>query len=303
MEQLRFDDRVAVVTGAGGGLGKAYALLLAERGAKVVVNDLGGSLDGQGADATPAQQVVDEIKAGGGEAIANYDSVADRDSANKIISAAIDNYGKIDILINNAGILRDKSFIKMEPDDYRKVMAVHLDGTFYCTKAAFAHMKEQGYGRIVSTASAAGLYGNFGQVNYGAAKLGIAGMMNCLAQEGARYNVKANTIVPTAGTRLTFTVLPEDVIGKVKPEYVAPVVAWLCSEQCDQSGIMISAGGGYFSRAAIVEAPGVVFDPDQDITVEMVINKLDQIMSLEGAGEHDSAIEHAGSIMSKINTK
>jgi len=303
LEQLRFDNRVAVVTGAGGGLGKAYALLLAERGAKVVVNDLGGSLDGQGADATPAQQVVDEIKASGGEAIANYDSVAEWDSANKIINAAIENFGKVDILINNAGILRDKSFIKMELDDYRKVMSVHLDGTFYCTKAAFVHMKEQGYGRIVSTASAAGLYGNFGQVNYGAAKLGIAGMMNCLAQEGVRYNVKANTIVPTAGTRLTFTVLPEDVIGKVKPEYVAPVVAWLCSEQCDQSGIMISAGGGYFSRAAIVEAPGVVFDPDQDITAEMVINKLDQIMSLEGAGEHGSAIEHAGSIMSKINSK
>ena len=303
MEQLRFDDRVAVVTGAGGGLGKAYALLLAERGAKVVVNDLGGSLDGQGTDAAPAQQVVDEIKTGGGEAIANYDSVAKWDSANNIINTAIENYGKIDILINNAGILRDKSFVKMELEDYRKVMSVHLDGTFYCSKAAFAYMKGQGYGRIVSTASAAGLYGNFGQVNYGAAKLGIAGMMNCLAQEGARYDIKANTIVPTAGTRLTFTVLPEDVIGKVKPEYVAPIVAWLCSDQCDQSGVMISAGGGYFSRTAIVEAPGVVFDPDQEITVEMVIDKIDQIMDLEGAEEHASAIEHAGSIMSKINTK
>ncbi len=303
MEQLRFDDRVAVVTGAGGGLGKAYALLLANRGARVVVNDLGGSLDGQGTDAAPAQQVVDEIKTGGGEAIANYDSVAKWDSANNIINTAIENYGKIDILINNAGILRDKSFVKMELDDYRKVISVHLDGTFYCSKAAFAYMKGQGYGRIVSTASAAGLYGNFGQVNYGAAKLGIAGMMNCLAQEGARYDIKANTIVPTAGTRLTFTVLPEDVIGKVKPEYVAPIVAWLCSDQCDQSGVMISAGGGYFSRTAIVEAPGVVFDPDQEITVEMVIDKIDQIMDLEGAEEHASAIEHAGSIMSKINNK
>ena len=303
MGQLRFDDRVAVVTGAGGGLGKAYALLLANRGARVVVNDLGGSLDGQGADAAPAQQVVDEIKAGGGEATANYDSVAEWDSASNIINTAVESYGKIDILINNAGILRDKSFAKMELDDYRKVMSVHLDGTFYCTRAAFNHMKEQGYGRIVSTASAAGLYGNFGQVNYGAAKLGIAGMMNCLAQEGARYNVKANTIVPTAGTRLTFTVLPEEVIGRVKPEYVAPIVAWLCSEKCDESGIMISAGGGYFSRAAIVEAPGMVFDPDQDITVEMVVEKIDQVLDLSGAEEHASAIEHAGSIMSKINTK
>lgn len=301
MEQVRFDGQVAVITGAGGGLGRAYALLLAERGAKVIVNDLGGTLDGEGTDTTPAQAVVDDITASGGEAIANYNSVAEWDSANKIIKAAIDNFGRIDILINNAGILRDKSFLKMELDDYHKVMSVHLDGTFYCTKAAFAHMKEQGYGRIVSTASAAGLYGNFGQVNYGAAKMGIAGMMNCLAQEGARYNVKANTVVPTAGTRLTFTVLPEDVIGKVKPEYVAPVVAWLCSDQCDQNGTIISAGGGYFSRAAIVEAPGVVFDPDQDISVEMVVDNLDQIMNLDGAEEHGSAIEHAGSIMSKIN--
>lgn len=303
MEQVRFDGQVAVITGGGGGLGKAYALLLAERGSKVVVNDLGGSLDGEGADTTPAQQVVDEIKACGGEAIANYDSVAEWESANKIINAAIDSFGRIDILINNAGILRDKSFLKMQLEDYRKVMSVHLDGTFYCTKAAFAHMKEQGYGRIVSTASAAGLYGNFGQVNYGAAKMGIVGMMNCLAQEGARYNIKANTIVPTAGTRLTFTVLPEEVIGNVKPEYVAPAVAWLSSNQCDQSGIIISAGGGYFSRVAIVEAPGVVFDPGQDISIEMAVDKLDQIMNLDGAEEHGSALEHAGSIMSKINTK
>ena len=163
MEEIRFENKVAVVTGAGGGLGKAYALLLAARGARVVVNDLGGTFDGSGADATPAQQVVDEIKAAGGEAVPNYDSVAEWESAQNIIKTAIDNYGQIDILINNAGILRDKSLLKMELEDYRKIMDVHLDGTFYCTKAAFSPMKEQAYGRIVSTASAAGLYGNFGQ--------------------------------------------------------------------------------------------------------------------------------------------
>jgi NAD(P)-dependent dehydrogenase (short-subunit alcohol dehydrogenase family) len=301
MPEIRFDNKVAVVTGAGGGLGKAYALLLAARGAKVVVNDLGGTFDGSGSDATPAQQVVDEIKAAGGEAVANYDSVAEWDSAQKIVNTAVNTFGRLDILINNAGILRDKSILKMEMEDYRKIMAVHLDGTFFCTKAAFAIMKEQTYGRIVSTASAAGLYGNFGQTNYGAAKMGIAGMMNCVAQEGARYNIKANTIVPTAGTRLTFTVMPEDVIGKVKPEYVAPVVAWLCSEECNETAKMISAGGGYFSRAAVVEGPGVVFDSTKKITVEMIVEKLDQIMTLEGGREYASAMEQAGTVLSKMS--
>ncbi len=301
MTTIKFDGKVAVITGAGGGLGKAYALLLASRGAKVVVNDLGGTFDGSGSDATPAQQVVDEIKAAGGEAVANYDSVAEWDSAQNIINTAINQYGRLDILINNAGILRDKSLLKMELEDYRKIMSVHLDGTFYCTKAAFAIMKDQTYGRIVSTASAAGLYGNFGQTNYGAAKMGIAGMMNCVAQEGARYNIKANTIVPTAGTRLTFTVMPEDVIGKVKPDYVAPVVAWLCSEECTETAKMISAGGGYFSRAAVVEGPGVVFDSNKEITIEMIVDNLEQIMNLEGGKEFASAMEQAGTVLSKMS--
>jgi NAD(P)-dependent dehydrogenase (short-subunit alcohol dehydrogenase family) len=301
MEKIRFDGKVAVITGAGGGLGKAYALLLASRGAKVVVNDLGGTFDGSGSDSTPAQKVVDEIKASGGEAVANYDSVAEWESAQKIIQTAIDNYGRLDILINNAGILRDKSLLKMELEDYRMIMAVHLDGTFFCTKAAFAIMKEQTYGRIVSTASAAGLYGNFGQTNYGAAKMGIAGMMNSVAQEGARYNIKANTIVPTAGTRLTFTVMPEDVIGKVKPEFVAPIVAWFCSEDCEETATMISAGGGYFSRAAVVEGPGFVFDSSKEISIEMVVEKLDQIMNLEGGREYASAMEQAGTVLSKMS--
>ncbi|MEW5783478.1 MAG: SDR family oxidoreductase [Bacillota bacterium] len=301
MEKIRFDGKVAVITGAGGGLGKAYALLLASRGAKVVVNDLGGTFDGSGSDSTPAQKVVDEIKAAGGEAVPNYDSVADWESAQKIIKTAVGTFGKVDILINNAGILRDKSLLKMEMEDYRKIMSVHLDGTFFCTKAAFPFMREQAYGRIVSTASAAGLYGNFGQTNYGSAKMGIAGLMNCVAQEGVRYNILANTIVPTAGTRLTFTVMPEEVIAKVKPEYVAPIVAWLCSEQCLESGKMLSAGGGYFSRAAVVEGPGVVFDPNKEITVEAVVEKLDQIMNLEGGREFASAMEQAGTVLSKMS--
>jgi len=301
MSEIRFEGRVAAVTGAGGGLGRAYALLLAARGAKVVVNDLGGTFDGSGADSTPAQKVVDEIKAGGGEAVANYDSVSAWEGAQNIIKTAVDAYGKIDILINNAGILRDKSMIKMELDDYRKVISVHLDGAFFCTKAAFPYMREQGYGRIVSTASAAGVYGNFGQTNYGAAKMGIVGLMNCVAQEGARYGILANTIIPTAGTRLTFTVMPEEIIGKVKPEFVAPIVAWLCSDRCRESARMYSAGGGYYSRAAVVEGPGVFLDVNNEITIEMIDSNLDRINSLEGGREFASAMEQAGLILSKMN--
>lgn len=300
-EEIRFDGKVAVITGAGGGLGKTYALLLAKRGAKVVVNDLGGTFDGTGADNTPAQKVVDEIKAAGGEAVPSYDSVAEWESAQKIIRTALDNYGRIDILINNAGILRDKSLMKMEIDDYRKIISVHLDGTFFCTKAAFPHMREQGYGRIVSTASAAGVYGNFGQTNYGAAKMGIAGLMNCVCQEGAKYGILANTIVPTAGTRLTATVMPAEIVEKVKPDYVAPIVAWLCSEQCQVSGKMFTAGGGYYSRAAVVEGPGVFFDPSKEITVEMVVEKLSQIMDIGGGREFASAMEQTGYALSKMS--
>lgn len=300
MEEVRFDQKVAIVTGAGGGLGKAYAMLLAKRGAKVVVNDLGGTFDGSGSDSTAAQKVVDEIKAAGGEAIANHDSVDEWESARQIVNTALDYYGRLDILINNAGILRDKSLLKMEIEDYRKIMSVHMDGTFFCTKAAFAPMKDQAYGRVVSTASSAGLYGNFGQTNYGAAKMGIAGLMNSVAQEGERYNIKANTIIPTAGTRMTFTVMPEEIIGRLKPEYVAPMVAWLCSDICGVSGKMFSAGGGYFSRAAVVEGDGVVLDVKKEITIETIAENIDRIMNLEGASEHGSAVEHTGTILSKV---
>ncbi|NLA11779.1 MAG: SDR family oxidoreductase [Firmicutes bacterium] len=300
MSELRFDGRVAVITGAGGGLGKAYALLLAERGAKVVVNDLGGTFDGEGADSTPAQKVVDQIKSGGGDAVANYESVSEWDSAQKIIQAAIDQYGQVDILINNAGILRDKSLLKMEIADYLKVIEVHLNGTYYCTKAAFAHMREQGYGRIVSTASAAGVYGNFGQTNYGAAKMGIVGLMNCVCQEGARYGVLANTVVPTAGTRLTATVMPPDVVDKVKPEYVAPMVVYMCSEQFQESGKIYTAGGGYYSRAAVIEGPGIFLDTGAGITPDMIAEQIEKISSLEDGREYSSAMDQTGYVLSKM---
>lgn len=300
MSELRFDGKVAVITGAGGGLGRAYALLLAGRGAKVVINDLGGTFDGEGADSTPAQKVVDEITAAGGEAVANYESVSEWESAQKIIQAAIDNYGKVDILINNAGILRDKSLLKMEIADYLKVVEVHLNGTYFCTKAAFGPMRDQNYGRIVSTASAAGVYGNFGQTNYGAAKMGIVGLMNCVCQEGARYGVLANTIVPTAGTRLTATVMPPDVVDRVKPEFVAPMVVYMCSDTFSESGKIFTAGGGYFSRAAVVEGPGVFLDTGVEITPDIIAENIEQISSLEGGREYGSAMEQTGYVLSKM---
>lgn len=296
----RFDDRVAVITGAGGGLGRAHALLLAGRGAKIVVNDLGGSFDGEGSDATPAQKVCDEIKAAGGEAVPNYDSVSEWDSAQKIIKTAIDTYGKIDILINNAGILRDKSMMKMDIVDWDLIIAVHLSGTFFCTKAAFPFMREAGYGRIVSTSSAAGLYGNFGQTNYAAAKLGIAGMMNSVKLEGAKYNIKANTLVPVAGTRLTATVMPPQVVDQIKPEFVSPVVAYLVSEGCELSGAMMVAGAGYFSRAAIMEGPGYFFDDPAAVTVDDIAAKLSEITTLEGAAEYDSVQAQTGRALSHL---
>ena len=300
MPELRFDGKVAVVTGAGGGLGEAYALMLAQRGAKVVVNDLGGTFDGKGSDSTAAQKVVEQIKAAGGEAVANHESVSSWESAQKIIQDAIDHYGKIDILINNAGILRDKSLLKMEIADYLKVIEVHLHGTFFCTKAAFGPMREQGYGRIVSTASSAGIYGNFGQTNYGAAKMGVVGLMNCVCQEGARYGILANTIMPTAGTRLTATVMPPDVVAKVKPEFVAPMVIYMCSEKFQESGKIYSAGGGYFSRTAIVEGPGLFLDTASGITPDLVAEKIEEIGSLEGGREYGSAMEHSGYVLSKM---
>lgn len=265
-----------------------------------MVNDLGGTFDGKGADNSAAQKVVEQIKETGGEAVANHESVSQWESAQNIIQTAIDAYGRVDILINNAGILRDRSLLKMEIDDYLKVIAVHLNGTFYCTKAAFAPMREQGYGRIVATASAAGLYGNFGQTNYGAAKMGIVGLMNCACQEGARYGILANTIVPTAGTRLTATVMPPNVVDKVKPEYVAPMVLYMCSEQLQASGKIFTAGGGYFSRAAIVEGAGLFLDTAAEITPDMIAEKIDQISSLQKGREYSSAMDQTGYVLSKM---
>ncbi len=284
---LRFEDKVAVVTGAGAGLGRVYALELAKRGAKVVVNDLGGSRDGAGGSSAPADTVVKEIKAMGGEAVANYDSVATAEGGQAIIDAAVAAFGRVDIVINNAGILRDKTLVKMDPENWDTVMDVHLKGAYNVTRPAYVKMREQGYGRIVFTTSAAGLYGNFGQTNYSAAKMGLVGFMNTLKIEGGKNDIKVNTVAPVAATRLTEDILPPEMLAKLKPEFVAPLVLYLCSEQCPDSGRIYNAGMGYFNRAAVLTGPGAVVGDGKSIpTPEQVAEAMPKIKSMAGAKEY-----------------
>ena len=294
MGEIRFDGKVAVVTGAGGGLGRAYALLLASRGAKVVVNDLGGATDGTGSGTTMAEQVCDEIKKAGGEAAPDYNSVVDGD---KIVKTALDAFGTVDIVVNNAGILRDVSFMKQTDQDWDLVYQVHLLGSRNVTKAAFPVMREKSYGRIVMTTSAAGLYGNFGQTNYSAAKMGIAGLANTLKFEGAKYNIKVNTIAPIAGSRLTAQVMPENLIKALQPEFVAPLVAYLCSEECQETGFIYSVGGGYFSRVAYFEGEGVYLGIDKEIAIEDVQAKMSAINDLGKAEEKTQAIDQSMKVL------
>ena len=290
-DKIRFDDRVAIVTGAGAGLGEAYALELARRGARVVVNDLGGSRDGSGkGSSSPADLVVEAIKAFGGQAVANYDNVATPEGGENIVKTALEAFGRLDILINNAGILRDKSFLKMEPENWQAVMDVHLNGAYHVTRPAMAVMKENAYGRVIMTTSAAGLYGNFGQTNYSAAKMALVGLMNSLKLEGNKYNIKVNTIAPIAASRLTEDVMPPELFEKSKPEFVVPMVMVLCAENCDASGAIFNSGMGYFNRAAIHTGPTVQFgDPDHPSTPEQIHENWDKINSMDGAKEMDDA--------------
>ena len=301
-DEIRFDGRVAVVTGAGAGLGRVYALELAKRGAKVVVNDLGGARDGTGAgSAAPADQVVAEIEALGGQAVANYDNVATPEGGQNIIQTAIDSFGGVDILINNAGILRDKSFLKMEPENWQAVLDVHLNGAYHVTRPAFAFMKEKGYGRIIMTTSAAGLYGNFGQTNYTAAKMALVGLMNTLKLEGRKYDIKVNTVAPVAASRLTADVLPPDFFEKLKPEFVAPLVLVLASKDCPVSGNIYNAGMGFFNRAAIVTGPGTVISDGQEIpSPEQVASAWKDIAKLAPAKEYVQLNEQIGDLLTAL---
>ncbi|OGO10467.1 MAG: short-chain dehydrogenase, partial [Chloroflexi bacterium RBG_13_66_10] len=295
---IRFDGRVAIVTGGGGGLGRVYALELARRGAKVVVNDVGGGPDGMGGSKGPADRVVEEIVGAGGAAIASYESVTTAAGGERIVRAALEKWGQVDILINNAGILRDKTFAKMTEEMWEGVREVHLDGAVNVTRPAYRAMRERGYGRIVLTTSAAGLYGNFGQANYSAAKLGLVGLMNTLKLEGEKNGIKVNTVAPLAVTRLTEGLLPEEMRGRLKAEAVAPLVMVLCSEECVETGRVYSAGMGHYGRAAILTGPGVTLaEGNQLPTPEEIVASWEKIVSLSGAQEYPDANAALGGML------
>ena len=277
---LDFTGRVAIVTGAGGGLGRAHALALAARGAKVLVNDLGGMRDGSGGSPLAAQAVVDEIRAGGGQALANGASVTDRAAVQAMVAQAIDAWGRLDILVNNAGILRDKSFAKMELDDFEQVLAVHLMGAVHCTKAAWPHMQAQQYGRIVMTTSSSGLYGNFGQSNYGAAKMALVGLMQTLALEGAKHQIHVNCLAPTAATRMTADLMPEPVLALLKPEAVVPAMLVLAHESAP-SRTILCAGAGSFEAAHITLTGGIHLGLGESVP-EQLAARLAEVTSRSG---------------------
>jgi NAD(P)-dependent dehydrogenase (short-subunit alcohol dehydrogenase family) len=287
---LGFDGEVAIITGAGGGLGRCHALELARRGARLVINDLGGSADGEGSSATPAESVAQEVIDLGGEAIANGDSVATVEGGKAIVDAALESFGQVDIVVNNAGILRDKTFHKITPDEINPVLDVHLRGAFYVTQPAYVHMREKGYGRIINTASNAGVLGNFGQTNYGAAKMGLVGFTHVLAIEGRKYNIKANAIAPVAATRMT-----EELLGALnehlQPELVSPVVAYLAHRDVPVSGEVFSVAGGTVSRFFVGLTQGIF---DRELSAEIVRDRFDEIR--DQVGYDDFAPGNTGEI-------
>eukprot|EP00591_Stephanopyxis_turris_P000141 CAMPEP_0195520254 /NCGR_PEP_ID=MMETSP0794_2-20130614/16482_1 /TAXON_ID=515487 /ORGANISM="Stephanopyxis turris, Strain CCMP 815" /LENGTH=302 /DNA_ID=CAMNT_0040649573 /DNA_START=36 /DNA_END=944 /DNA_ORIENTATION=+ len=301
MPELRFDGKVVIVTGAGNGLGRIYALSFAARGAKVVVNDLGGSFNGEGGGASrPAQKVVDEIRAKGGEAVPNYNSVVDGD---QIVKTAMDAYGRVDVVVNNAGILRDTSFAKMTDKDWDLIYQVHLKGTYQVTKAAWAVMRQQRFGRIVNVTSAAGIYGNFGQANYSAMKLGILGLSNTLSREGESRNIHVNTIAPLAGSRMTETIMPENMVKALKPDYVAPLVLYLCHEDTEENGGLFEVGAGWMAKLRWQRTKGHAFDIDSGVSPEQIADKFDKITDFEDGDFPDSTQSSLGIVMSQLQSK
>jgi len=286
---IRFDGKVALITGAGAGLGRVHALAFAARGAKVVINDFGGSRDGTGSSTAAAQAVVDEIRNAGGMAIANGANVADPAQVQGMIEQTMAEFGRIDILVNNAGILRDRSFAKLQPEDFKLVLDVHLNGSINCSKAVWDIMRAQEYGRILMTTSAAGMYGNFGQANYGAAKMALIGLMNVLSVEGRKNNIKVNTIAPVAATRMTEDVMSAEALQRIKPERVTPGVLYLCSEQAP-SKVILGARGGTFSTATIMETAPVHLT-DEELTPEGVAARFPQISDWKTARAYAEVLE------------
>ncbi|WP_417460946.1 SDR family NAD(P)-dependent oxidoreductase [Kordiimonas sp.] len=280
---IRFDDRVAIVTGAGGGLGRTHALELARRGAKVVINDLGGDVHGVGGSSAAAEAVVKEITDAGGQAFAHGANVTNEEQVADMVAKTMEKWGRVDVLVNNAGVLRDKTFAKMTVEDFNFVVQVHLMGSVVCTKAVWEIMREQAYGRLVMTTSSSGLYGNFGQSNYGAAKMGLVGFMNTLCLEGAKYNIRANCLAPMAATRMTEGLLPEAALKLSTPESVTAGLITLCDEDAPNRTVL-SAGAGGYARAVVYETDGVYLKPD-DQTPENVRAQMGNINNPEGQQE------------------
>lgn len=296
-QPLRYDGRVAVVTGAGAGLGREYALLLGARGAKVVVNDLGGSFHGEGASKRAAEVVAEEIRSRGGTAVADYNSVVD---GHKVIETAISNFGRVDILINNAGILRDRSILKMSDEDWNLIQDVHLKGSFKCTQAAWPHMRKQQFGRIIMTASNSGIYGNFGQANYTAAKMGLVGLANTVAIEGSKNNIFCNVIIPTAASRMTAGILPDILFDELKPHLIAPVVAYLCHESCEENGTYIESAAGWATKVHMVRGNGTVLRTSieqNNISPEYVRSVWSKVTDMSEARHFDTVAEASGSLL------
>ncbi|MEH6547286.1 MAG: SDR family NAD(P)-dependent oxidoreductase [Sneathiella sp.] len=297
---IRFDGRVAIVTGAGNGLGRCHAISLAERGAKVVVNDLGGTRDGSGGSSDAARAVVAEIEAAGGEAIANGANVADMDQVQAMVDEAKEKWGRVDILVNNAGVLRDKSFSKVEIEDFNFVLDVHLMGSVNCSKAVWPIMREQGYGRIAMTTSSSGMYGNFGQTNYGAAKMGVIGLMNTLVLEGAKYGIKVNALSPCAATRMTEDIIPENLLGLLTPESVTPALLFIVSEDAPNRTI-ITAGAGTFARTIVYETGGKWL-PEEDQTPEKIAENWAEISDAASQREYTSGNDQTQNMLTKAAT-
>ncbi len=297
MSEIRFDDKVVIVTGAGGGIGRAHALLFAKHGAKVIVNDLGGSAQGEGANSDAALKVVEEIKAAGGTAVANPDSVVD---GGKIVQCAMDHFGRVDVVVNNAGILRDKSFQKMTDQDWDLVYKVHVEGAYKVTHAAWPYMKDNNFGRVIFTSSTSGIYGNFGQANYGMAKLGLYGLTRTLAIEGRKNNIFVNAIAPTGGTRMTEGLFPEGAFDKLKPELVSPLVAYLCSLDSKETGSLFEVGGGWMGKVRWERSLGIGFNPDESFSPEDVAANFEQLCSFEGAVHPKDNVEALRELMLNI---
>ena len=290
MRAISFENKIAIVTGAGAGIGREHAIALAKRGAKVVVNDLGSARDGSNSDATIADRVVEEIRNTGGEAIANYDSVVTMTGGKNIVTTAIDTYGTVDILINNAGILRDRTFLNMTEEDWDQVIGVHLKGAFCVTQPALKIMKEKNYGRIVFTSSTSGLFGIFGQTNYSAAKMGLVGLMSTLKLEMARYNIRVNTVAPNARTRMTEDFFDDNCKEIMMAELNAPIVLYLCSEENPVSGKIYIMGAGWYGRAAVMTGGGIsIKDFGKNITAEEIRDHFDEINDLDQAKQYESA--------------